>query len=348
MQAVITDGKGHVKLENIPMVKPAPWQCLCRIDACATCSGTDQKLVNHLFDWADQYPAILGHESVGTIIECGSEVKNFKPGQRVLRPAVALPGTMYGELASWMGGFAEYGLITDIAVVPPSEREKIDPFGYTRYQQVLPDDLDISNADATLLVMLKEVSAACQGVGVARGQNVLVLGSGAVAQAMCYFCSSLGAKVIVAARRAEPLERCIRCGAHKTVNLTEDDLESVVNDATSGCGIHRIMDAAGSIELVIRSSALLADGGGIASYATLDGGRFPSEQILARGRWELLTSTLAECDTHDAIISAIRRKELDPALFYTHKMDFADFETGFPMLAKKEAGKIVFEISGKN
>lgn len=341
MKAVITDGKGNVELEDIEMVKPNDYQCLCRINACATCSGTDQKLVNSLFDWADKYPAILGHESMGTIIECGSKVKNFKVGDRVLRPAVALPGTMYGELASWMGGFAEYGLITDIKAMENPAPE-VDPFGYTRYQQIIPADCKISDADATLLVMLKEVAGACKGAKISKGQTVLVLGAGAVAQAMCFFSSFAGAKVIVAARRAEPLAQCLKCGADVAVNLTCDDLEEIVWRETDGKGVDRVMDAAGNVELAIRGANLLADGGGIASYATVEGGAFPKDRISPKGAWQMLETPVLECDMHDEIINMYNEGKLDPALFYTHTMDLAQFEEGFPMLGAKKAGKIVF------
>ena len=45
---------------------------------------------------------------------------------------------------------------------------------------------------------------------------------------------------------------------------------------------------------------------------------------------------------HEEVIEMYNRGELAPELFYTHTMDFADFEKGFPMLAAKKAGKIVF------
>ena len=343
MQAVITDGKGNVKLENIEMPRPAPWQCLCRIDACATCSGTDQKLVNSGFDWAKEYPAILGHEGVGTVIECGKDVKNFKVGQRILRPAVALPGTMYGEFASWMGGFAEYGLITDIAAAE-GEKSQLDPFGYTRYQQTLPDDLEISQRDATLLVMLKEVAGACKGAGISAGDHVLVLGGGAVTQAMCFFSSLYGASVTVAARRDEQLDRCLKCGASVAVNLLKDSLEDAVMSASSGHGADKVMDAAGNVELAVRAANMLADGGGMASYATVEGGRFPEEQVRARGKWQMLSNAVPECGMHEEIIEMIRKKTVVPEMFYTDVMEFEKFEAGFPLLAAKKAGKIVFEM----
>ena len=343
MQAVITDGKGNVKLQDIPMVKPTEYQCLCKINACATCSGTDQKLVRGEFAWADKYPAILGHESIGTVIECGAKVENFKVGDRVLRPAVALPGVMHGELASWMGGFAEYGLVTDMKALK-NISVNIDPFGYSRYQQIIPADCKISNADATMLVMLKEVAGACKGAKIAPGHTVLVLGAGAVARSMCFFCALAGARVIVAARRAEPLEHCRRCGADVAVDLTCDELESIVMQITDNKGVDRVMDAAGNVDLAVRAGNLLADGGGIASYATVDGGAFPVERISPKGSWLLLESAVPENEMHDEIIAMFNAGRLDPSLFYTHKVNFAEFESTFPLLGAGKAGKIVFEM----
>ena len=71
---------------------------------------------------------------------------------------------------------------------------------------------------------------------------------------------------------------------------------------------------------------------------------FPTEKIQARGRWELIASALTESDMHFDVIEKIRQKQLDPGLFYTHTMPFADFEKGFPLLGEKKAGKIVFEM----
>ena len=342
MKACITDGKGNVKLEDIDMVKVGPYQCLCKINACATCSGTDKKLVNGLFNWADKYPAILGHEGVGTVIECGSKVKNFKLGDKVLRPAVALPGTMYGNLASWMGNFAEYGLVTDIKAME-NVPEATDPFGYTRYQQIIPKDVEISDCDATMLIMLKEVAGACKGAQIKVNHTVLVLGAGAVAQAMCFFASKTGANVIAAARRTDALANCLKCGAKEVINICDDNLITKILEITNNRGVDIIMDAAGDAAFAIKASNLLVDGGGIASYATVDGG-FPFDQIKAKGTWKFLDSAVPENEMHEEVIQLIRTKELNPKDFYSHKMDFDDFEEGFNLLTQKQASKIVFEM----
>ena len=341
MLAVITRGNGDVALENIPQPVPGEYECLCKITACATCSGTDRKIIRRGFGWANEFPAILGHESVGTIIACGSKVRNYKVGDRVLRPAVTLPWTNFAGYASFMGGFAEYGVVVDM-------KEKgynglIDI--YPRYQQIVPADITISDADATMMIMLKEVAGSCKAAAITPGSTVLVLGSGSVAQAMCFFAKYFGAgKVIAAARRREPLALCAAVGADVTVTLDGDELETRVAELTGDRGVNYILDAAGGVDLLVRAGRMLADGGFIASYASMPNGKFPNELICGKGSWRMAPPQIPEHEMHNFICDLLRKGELDPKKFYTHTIKFTDFVSGFQLLEERKAGKIVFTM----
>lgn len=48
MKAAVTDGKGSLELIDIPTPEPEPYQCVCRLEAAVTCSGTDQKIISAL------------------------------------------------------------------------------------------------------------------------------------------------------------------------------------------------------------------------------------------------------------------------------------------------------------
>ena len=43
MKGALTDGKGKVWVDEVPMPETGDYECLCKIDACATCTGTDKK-----------------------------------------------------------------------------------------------------------------------------------------------------------------------------------------------------------------------------------------------------------------------------------------------------------------
>ena len=43
MKSAITDGKGNLWIEKLPIPEPSEYQALCKVHACASCTGTDRK-----------------------------------------------------------------------------------------------------------------------------------------------------------------------------------------------------------------------------------------------------------------------------------------------------------------
>jgi alcohol dehydrogenase, propanol-preferring len=82
MHAMILEKPGTLLREvEVPIPSPGPRQVLVQVLACAVCR-TDLHVVDgELPD--PKLPLIPGHEIVGEIRDCGSEVKNFTPGTRV-------------------------------------------------------------------------------------------------------------------------------------------------------------------------------------------------------------------------------------------------------------------------
>ena len=63
-----------------------PMDAICRPLAIAICTSD----IHTVFEGAigDRHNMILGHECCAEIVEVGSEVKDFKPGDKVLVPAI--------------------------------------------------------------------------------------------------------------------------------------------------------------------------------------------------------------------------------------------------------------------
>ena len=137
MKAAATDGQGNVWLEEVPIPEPNETQCLCRMLACASCTGTDTKHIHDKLPWAQTYPGLLGHESIGEVIAVGSRVTAFQMGDWVLRPTPVYPGDTYNGFTSMWGGFSEYGLVTDVAALKADEPDAT-PNNYTRFQLPVP------------------------------------------------------------------------------------------------------------------------------------------------------------------------------------------------------------------
>jgi propanol-preferring alcohol dehydrogenase len=78
---ILTEPRQLLQLVDVPIPTPNPQQVLIRVHACGVCR-TDLHIVDGELT-KPKLPLILGHQIVGTIVETGSQVKQFKVGDRV-------------------------------------------------------------------------------------------------------------------------------------------------------------------------------------------------------------------------------------------------------------------------
>src|SRR5690606_15763640 len=120
---------------EVQLPEPGPHQVLLRVMACGVCR-TDLHLIDEELQRA-RYPITPGHEVVGRVVEVGSEVAEFRPGDRVGVPWL---GWTCGECrycksglenlcesagftgATIDGGYAEYTLADARYCLPIPER----------------------------------------------------------------------------------------------------------------------------------------------------------------------------------------------------------------------------------
>ena len=192
MRAAIVPQPGRIELVEIPEPKYGDYEARVEILACSICSGTDSHIVYGQFPWR-AYPCVLGHESIGRVVEVGPAVRNLRPGDLVLRPTAVRPGETLGGYSSMFGSFAEIGIVADAAAIvadtPRGETPKLPPFATA--QQVMPPDFDPDLAGA--FITFKETLSFLQRLGVQVGKSVLILGSGTVGLSFAYGAKLMGA-----------------------------------------------------------------------------------------------------------------------------------------------------------
>src|SRR5436190_15559848 len=83
MRAVVWHGIGDIRVDDVPEPRiKEPTDAIVRLTASAIC-GTDLHFVRGTV--AGMKPGtILGHEGVGVVEEVGRDVRNFRPGDRVV------------------------------------------------------------------------------------------------------------------------------------------------------------------------------------------------------------------------------------------------------------------------
>lgn len=85
MKAAVFEGKGSIKLRQVPKPKPGIGEALIRVTLTTIC-GTDIHILR------GEYPVraglVVGHEPVGVIEEIGPGVLGYEAGDRVIVGAI--------------------------------------------------------------------------------------------------------------------------------------------------------------------------------------------------------------------------------------------------------------------
>jgi len=254
MKAGIVSQHGRVECAQMPDPVPGPYDCLVKIDACATCTGTDLNIIRGSFPWLTDVPFVLGHESTGVIVEVGEKVRNFSPGQRVTRPAAVLPGERSEGIGSNWGGFAEMGLVRDSQA---AAEDGAGPAGMSSLSRVpLPDDVD--PVSAALSINLREILSVVDRFELGPDSRVVVVGSGYNGLLFSFFSARRGAgQVLMVGNPArEPLARATFGAGHFADYRGESVPESVKRSL--GSEPTHVVDAVGSVASVRLCAGLLA------------------------------------------------------------------------------------------
>jgi threonine dehydrogenase-like Zn-dependent dehydrogenase len=219
MKAAIYPGEGKpVTIEALPDPRPGPDDVIIKVSRCGIC-GTDLSFTRGtMWDFGTQTQ--FGHEYAGEIIEIGSNVTGFKPGERI----AVLPSVACGEcpscrmlennvLCQAMPGTAMVGF-AELAKVPTSVATK------------LPSVLSLADG-----ALIEPLAISLYGVKLSQirpGERVLVLGGGTVALYAIYWARRLGAGKIVAMSRSDRRkDLCLEMGADSFIAYGDNEIGEV-------------------------------------------------------------------------------------------------------------------------
>src|ERR1700723_156044 len=244
MRAWVLGDPDQLTLTTKPVPVPKRAEVLVRIGAVAICA-TDLEIIHH------GPPASIqggqpfnknftpGHEYMGTVVALGPGVDEYKIGQRVtveihagcgqckrcregMYTACHNYGLNYGSVDKGHrangfttdGGFAEYA-INNINTVTP-----------------VPDDM--SDEEATLVVTAgTSMYGLTELGGLVAGESVVVMGPGPIGLLAVAVANALGAyPVILSGTRDARLRIGSQLGADRVVNITNENLASVVTEMT--------------------------------------------------------------------------------------------------------------------
>ena len=207
-----TGGVEVLTFLDIPTPKPKPNEVLVKISAAG---------VNYIdcYFREGRYPAtppfILGQEASGVVSEVGSDVKDFKPGDRVAYTGIT-------------GAYAEYEAV-------PADRLVRVPAGITDHQ-----------AAAAMLQGMTAHYLTRSTYPLKKGDVALIhAAAGGVGLLPVQMSKNLGARVIATVSTEEKAKLAREAGADEVIFYTQQDFEVETKRLTDGMGVHVIYDGVG-------------------------------------------------------------------------------------------------------
>ena len=247
MKAAVLYGIHDVRIEevNMPRIEEDD-EVIVKLKATGVCP-TDVRKYTGTSQPTKGFPAILGHEGAGIVIEAGKLAKKYvKEGQRV----ALMPDWPCGTCLSCRLGKA-MNISVEMCDKIQGSLAFTEDGTYAEYVKIpynaafaIPDNVSFEEASIT------EPTACCLnavewGGQVSMGENVLVIGSGFMGIATAQLCKIKGANVIISDIDDTKLKIAKEMVADITVNIKKEKLAGVVKGVTNGRGVDVVIIAVG-------------------------------------------------------------------------------------------------------
>ncbi len=254
MRALYYPAFDQLEIRDVPVAEPRPDEVRLKVAACGICGSELETFKTH--SPRRQPPLVMGHEFCGTIDVTGAEVRDWKPGARVVSNSLVPCGTcvrcrrgdthlcadrqIFGMHRP--GAFAEYVNVPARCLIPWPE-----------------------NVPAESAALAEPMANGIHVVRVSRHLPVataLVIGAGPIG----LFCQQAlqvlrNAKVYVADLSPERLAVAKALGAARVINPREEDVAKIMLAETGGEGVDLTVDAVGGAITKKTSLEALRPGG---------------------------------------------------------------------------------------
>jgi 2-desacetyl-2-hydroxyethyl bacteriochlorophyllide A dehydrogenase len=224
VKAVRWHRRGEVRVEDVPMPKPAPDEVRVRVEWCGIC-GTDLEEYRHgpVTIPIEPHPArgtrapiILGHEVVGIVDQPAADGTGPAVGARVV------PDVVIGCGGCWWCLRHEEGLCPRLAVRGQTEDGGLAEFMVARASTCVVVPESLPSEEAALTEPAAVAVRALRKIGGVFAKRIAVVGAGTVGQLVIRTASALGACVeVVVDPVLERRQRAIDAGVRAVADGAE-------------------------------------------------------------------------------------------------------------------------------
>jgi threonine 3-dehydrogenase len=323
-------------LEDVPEPQAGINDVLIKVKRTAIC-GTDMHIYN--WDkWAQEtipVPMIVGHEFVGEIVEVGSNVNDFTPGQLVSGEGHVVCGRCRNCLAGRRHLCAQ---TSGIGVDRPGAFAEYLALPMSNVWEHRPEiDLDIA---ALFDPLGNAVHTALQYDLL--GEDVLITGAGPIGAMAAAVCKHAGARhVVITDINPQRLELAKRLGATCTVDVRTEKLEDVQRKLGMFEGFDVGLEMSGNPDAFRNLLKSMCHGGKVAILG------IPAEEMAID--WSLVIFNMLTLkgiygrEMYETWykMSVMIESGLDISPVITHRLHYSDFQKGFDAMNSGEASKVI-------
>jgi L-iditol 2-dehydrogenase len=345
MKVVRFYAPGDVRVEEAPEPSPAPGEVRIRVRNCSTC-GTDVKIFRSGHQNLDP-PRVLGHEVAGEIVEVGSDVPGFRPGDRVQviaaipcghcadclrgRPTVCQNQESIGY--QYDGGFAEYMIV-------PASVLAADGLNH------IPEG--VSFAEASVAEPLACVLNGQELARVGSGDDVVVIGSGPIGCLHVRMARARGAArvILVDLNEFRLLQASDLVKPDVSICADHDDPVAAVLAFTQGRGADVIITAAASGAAQEQALRMAARSGRISFFGGLpkDKPVISCDSNLVHYRELTIVGANGSSPAHNAqALDLIATGQVPVDDLITHRLPLTATLDAFDLVARGAAVKVTIE-----
>jgi L-iditol 2-dehydrogenase len=344
MRAAILKGKESIEVEDVATPSIKDHSILVKVKSCAIC-GSDLRILEHGHERV-KYPAIIGHEISGKIVEIGDGVNNFKKGDRITLGADVPCGICehcingigncchanYAIGYQFPGGFAEYCLLEPMVV-------KYGPISK------IPENISYDEAS------LAEPLACCiNGMELAKmsiGKSVLVIGAGPVGCMMVMLSRVMGSpNVILAEKDSKRLSMAMGFNADYCINNSIEDLHKRIMEITKGRGVDVAIVACPSIEAQEEAVKVVAKRGVVNLFGGLPRNSRDlsiSSNLIHYKECYIVGAHGSVPRQHKIAAELIGSGRVDVKGLISHKFRLEDIKEGFSIMKTKNCLKVIIK-----
>ncbi|MBO0819756.1 MAG: NAD(P)-dependent alcohol dehydrogenase [Nocardiopsaceae bacterium] len=338
MRAFVMREIGRVGFVDKPVPEAGPNDAVVRTTRALICTSDSHTVGGGIGPRRD---LTLGHEAVGVVHQVGSEVRNFRPGDRVVAGAItpdwgstaAQAGHASqsgGPLGGWKFSNTKDGVFAEYFHVNEADAN------LARIPDGVPDDMAVYCCD-----MLSTGFMGAENGDIPIGGTVAVLAQGPVGLMATAGARLRGAGLIIGIESVPARQRLARgYGADEIVDFSREDVVDRVLELTGGEGVDTAIEALGADVTFQTAVKITKPGGTISNIGYFGEGEFVR---IPRAEWGvgMAGQTIATglCTGGrlrlERLLRVLEGKRVDPTLMTTHTFGFEEMERAFEVADQK-------------